>query len=202
MHNNARGNNTQVAISPPETPDTAAPSQNFASYFSNNSADGIATAQTNFFAQLIGQGGGQDARALLVVYEKLVQLSEVRYKPSDAGVPEPEPAGVFGKLVQQEKAVAREPQRTLPQAPSQPASDAPALTASTLALPVIKLTRDTRSGSIVISVADDVSEATYNNDYAAVLPQQPAKLPEASGAYVAAIARNLSDVGHQTIEEA
>jgi hypothetical protein len=47
------------------------------------------------------------ARSLLTEYEKLVAFSQVKYKPSNASLPEPEPANLFGQLL---KETARQPE--------------------------------------------------------------------------------------------
>ena len=105
LDNNASGNNTIVKASMPDVPQT----QTLAAATSSNvgvpqSASDKFTlgAQTNFIAQLIAQGDNSpSAQGVLVQYEKLVNIANVKYKPSDAAKPQEQPSNLFGKLVQQ-----------------------------------------------------------------------------------------------------
>lgn len=58
---------------------------------------------TTFLAQLLGQIGGPGpdsiTQGILVEYEKLVALSNVKYKPSNALKPPPDLSGAFDKLL-------------------------------------------------------------------------------------------------------
>lgn len=67
-------------------------------------------AQTGFFAQLMSQDPSAQTSRVLVEYEQMVARSQVKYKPSDATRPEPEPASLFGKFLQQERGAAATPQ--------------------------------------------------------------------------------------------
>jgi hypothetical protein len=59
---------------------------------------------TSFLAQLLGQSVGDAdlaTQGILVEYEKLVAISNVKYKPSNALKPLPDLSGVFGSLLSQ-----------------------------------------------------------------------------------------------------
>lgn len=60
-------------------------------------------AGANFLAQLIGQDASPQAQTVLVEYEKLVYLSTIKYKPSDAMRPQVQPSDVFSKMVSERK---------------------------------------------------------------------------------------------------
>lgn len=131
-------------------------------------------AQTSFFAQLIGQGGSQEADALLEVYEHLVRIGQVRYKPSDAQLPEPAPAGVFGKLLQQEKEQVTRVQAE-PRVPTQPAPEQ----------------HSTQSVPIIVTLPRAQKPApNLSRSYGSTQVAPPAQ--RASLAYTASIQRNNS----------
>ncbi len=60
-------------------------------------------ASTTFMAQLMSQDSSPYARSVMSEYEKLVALSQVKYKPSNASLPEPEPSSVFSQMLKQEQ---------------------------------------------------------------------------------------------------
>src|SRR5688500_7077465 len=130
VDNNARGNGTFAAgIPPPDTPETSAD-------IVFNPAPGGRPAPTvnlptAFLAQLLGQSLpaeiGGSTQTLLIEYEKLIALSNVKYKPSNAFKPPPLPASIFGAILQQEQATpSREPVQVRPavQAPIPAAAQA------------------------------------------------------------------------------
>lgn len=86
-------------------------------------------AQTNFLAQLIGQEITPSVRQVLVQYEKMVHISQVKYKPSEAMKPEAEPAGLFGKWLESQAAESPAASRAAARAAAQAVS-APALAAA------------------------------------------------------------------------
>lgn len=104
VDNNTKGNSTPFA-----SPAAPAPSSELsASAFALPSAAGtspVISLPTNFIAQILGQdiSGNLDSvtRGILVAYERLVALSDVKYKPSNALKPSGGPAGAFSELVQQ-----------------------------------------------------------------------------------------------------
>lgn len=97
---NARGNSTP----PPEEEHAPAapPPSPFPNFLSNPAVS--SSVQATFLAQLISQDASPETTGILVQYEKLVAFSNVKYKPSNAMKPAPEPSGVFGKLLQEERA--------------------------------------------------------------------------------------------------
>lgn len=104
INNNARGNSTATPSNAPaeelvdNSGEETAPQRNTA-----RSGGPLASAQTTFLAQLAGQDNSPQSNVILVQYEKLIAYSNVKYKPSNALKPEAEPAGVFGRILQQEK---------------------------------------------------------------------------------------------------
>lgn len=62
-----------------------------------------AGAQATFITQLMSQDASPQAQGLLRGYEQIVAYGNVKYLPSNASLPEPEPANVFGKILQQER---------------------------------------------------------------------------------------------------
>ena len=196
IDNNARGNSTVLSSTVPGEAPAADIAEPFSSLLSGGSADGIASAQTNFFAQLIGQGGGEDAHALLVVYEKLVEIAQVRYKPSNADLPAPEPSGVYGRILQQEKQQVRTPlpADVLPQARPAQAAQTPIY----VSLPVVKAPRDDRGQAGLPSKIKLADSHSYD-----VRPAESAPLPplKATSAYVASQVRPQSGES-KTLESA
>ena len=191
LDNNARGSSTALAAPAASSAAAPSPADSFALLPSSNSADGIATAQTNFFAQLIGQGGGQDAHSLLVVYERLVENSQVRYKPSNADLPAPAPSGVYGRILQQEKQQVQDiPQIVLPQPRAATTADAPAAAAASL--PVIRVVREekTTATTTTAAPAEDTSSSEEAPSYSYTTAANAAPLPtKAASAYVTTQAR-------------
>jgi hypothetical protein len=115
IRDNARGNGGAVVLALAEAPQAAAASSASIPFivpaFYSTSPGLSAGAQTNFLAQLLAQQpGGQGTLAgMMVEYEKLVVFSQVKYKPSNATLPPPQPAGLFGKMMQLEKAAPAQP---------------------------------------------------------------------------------------------
>ena len=104
VDNNTKGNNTPFTGTPAPAPS----SELSASAFALPSAAGtspVISLPTNFIAQILGQdiSGSIDnvTRGILVAYERLVALGDVKYKPSNALKPSSGPAGAFGELIQQ-----------------------------------------------------------------------------------------------------
>ena len=59
--------------------------------------------QAAFIAQLAAQDATQETHVALLQYEKLVEISNVKYKPSDAFKPSADPSSLFSRLVSSEK---------------------------------------------------------------------------------------------------
>lgn len=68
--------------------------------FSTSSASLSASAM--FATQLLSQGA-QEAGEYLKVYEELAAASQVKYKPSNATMPEPAPNNLFAKMLSETK---------------------------------------------------------------------------------------------------
>lgn len=105
IRNNNKGNGGGTTAAPP--PQSAAiplaPAINIPAFLRVSSPTLGAGASTAFVTQMIGQDTSQAAKSILVEYEELIALSYVKYRPSNATLPPPEPVGLFGKLLQQEK---------------------------------------------------------------------------------------------------
>jgi len=67
------------------------------SHFSTSSASLSASAM--FATQLLSQGAQGGGEGYLIEYEALVAASQVKYKPSDATMPQPPSGGLFAKLL-------------------------------------------------------------------------------------------------------
>lgn len=106
IHNDTKGStplpgNTQNA--PVQLPVSGGA---FVPSISNSSTSLSASAQMTFMAQMIGQDSSPVTRHIMVEYEKMMTLSQVKYKPSNAGLPQQnDPADVFQKMLAQEKTV-------------------------------------------------------------------------------------------------
>lgn len=98
--------------------------------FSTNSAS--LSVNTMFAAQSLAQEGSV-ANEYLPVYEELAAASQVKYKPSDATLPEPAPNNLFAKMLAEEQQVASSaavmhnaPHQEAPQAATATKAPAPA----------------------------------------------------------------------------
>lgn len=104
LDNNARGNTTtsrpQADVAPQST-GLSAPSPNVGVPPSASEKYTLG-AQTNFLAQLIGQDITPSVQGVLVQYEKLVNIGNVKYKPSDAMKPQAQPSNLFSQILQQD----------------------------------------------------------------------------------------------------
>lgn len=104
---NARGNSA-LAGSPAPTAQalTSAPAPSTAPALPSPS---FSLGSTNFLAQLIGQDLSPSAQTVLIEYEKLVYLSSIKYKPSDAMRPQAQPGDVFSRLVNEKRIIESNP---------------------------------------------------------------------------------------------
>ncbi|MDE3060143.1 MAG: hypothetical protein KGJ06_03960 [Pseudomonadota bacterium] len=124
IDNNARGNSTPPPS--PDQPSADAPATD-AAFTALSSGMAQATglgAQATFLAQLMVQDGSSVTQRFLVEYQKLLSLSNVKYKPSNAMKPSPEPSSIFGRIlhdtphqVQPAAPVQAKPQEKPQQAP-------------------------------------------------------------------------------------
>lgn len=120
VDNNARGNNSarpQAAETPAPLPQLASESSLAGLSYASSSAAAALPAQATFIAQLMGQDTSPATQVVLVEYEKMLSLSNVKYKPSDAAKPQAQPSGLFNRILQEEKA----PAPTAQQVDSEPA---------------------------------------------------------------------------------
>ena len=104
VDNNARGNGGAFASS---TPPAQTPSDSSAPFNLTASAQNAPSVSTPsaFLAQLLAQSSSSDSsitQSILVGYERLVSISNVKYKPSNALKPSDDLSGVFGRILQQE----------------------------------------------------------------------------------------------------
>lgn len=88
--------------------------QQLAAANANNAKPNV---QSAFIAQLAGQDDSPETQGLLVQYEKQIAISNVKYKPSLAFKPQPEPSSVFGRILQSEKTAPPQPHAEEPPAP-------------------------------------------------------------------------------------
>lgn len=187
IQNNARGNS---AAPPPagQPAVSAAPAPAVSAALATASGSLAAGAGVTFFAQVIGQGASLEAQGMLVQYEKMVALAQVKYKPSNASLPPPEPAGVFGRILQQEKAAP--PLRIIEQKPAPPAEPATISQAAAVqARPAAAPPRTTRAETPKIEHAPEAKSTNV-----------PAV---AASAYAATARRNAAiKPGATSIEEA
>lgn len=161
---NARGNSVAVAAS--QSPPISIP-LSASSPISARASGGLTLGTpTGFLAQVIGQDFSPAAQSVLAAYERLVAISQVKYKPSNAGKPAPEPTGVYARQLAQ--------QRSVPRAPVElPAAPLPKPEAATVPAPQITLVLKPKS-------AEPAKKETR------------ASLPAAVGAYQASVARNAA----------
>jgi hypothetical protein len=125
VSNNARGNGSYAPIE-----NTAALSVPVVSAETGGGTAGSITSSNipaPFLAQIIGQDvpvALQNTLSnVLAAYDQLVVNSFVKYRPSDATVPPPAPAGVFGRLLAQEQPSqpVAQPQPSVAEPPQQQA---------------------------------------------------------------------------------
>lgn len=112
IDNNTRGNSSPAAAPPQQAAPLPPPAENaspFSLALTNAEGNFSTAAPATFLAQLMGQDLSPEARSVLVQYEKLVNIGNVKYKPSNAQKPESEPTGVFGKILQTERASGPRP---------------------------------------------------------------------------------------------
>ena len=149
-----------AAAAPPTLPGT---------FLISTGAGFWASPQAPFLAQMMGQDLSPEAHGVLVQYERLMSMSAVKYKPSNATMPQPEPSGVFGRILQEEQAAApRQAAMQQAQATAAPVAQEKAATLSAQAnvQPVRAATNAARAGkSGRVAVAAPSSQAVnaYKN---------------------------------------
>ncbi len=104
VHNNSRGNGGSAKPQGESAPIVLTGTNVTFALAQGDPANIAPAAPATFIAQLISQG--VPITGLLLEYEKLISFSNVKYKPSNAHKPPPPPAGVFGRILQQEKTAA------------------------------------------------------------------------------------------------
>lgn len=163
VNNNARDNSG--GILPAEEEAAAITEGNYAATrLPAGDAANIAPAgQATFIAQLLSQG--TPISGVLLEYEKLISFSYVKYKPSNAAKPAPPPAGIFGRILQEEKAA---PPRV------QARTEAPPAAVEKVDIPAAPPAKD-------IAAAAPVTAAS---------PPGPRAVSKAFDAYTASAARN------------
>jgi|GEM_PF-2400123 len=218
VQNNAQGNNTQVsaATAPPLTLNIAGSSQ---AAFSLSAVDGGFETQSAFFAQVIAQQGDTSGVPdFFALYDKLAAFRQVRYQPSEAYKPPPEPVGIFGRILQQQKTTGQD-FATVTDALSVVEEGADTLLQPTLpqaavaARAELPLPKPRASGANNAADAPLASiEPLGSGDALAAenLPPQTSAEPitlsppsvKAAGAYTATIVRNNTSDTSQTLESA
>jgi len=117
VDNNAKGNSEATASTAYQIAADAQSANDSIAALSNNSATLSATAQAPFIAQVAAQ---DDTQETLAVLAKLVEYSNVKYKPSNAMKPTDAPSGVFGRILASERSTpAVSPKTTKPAAVTQ-----------------------------------------------------------------------------------
>ena len=105
VDNNTKGNNAAPqAVEEQVVLSEAAGTATFSVIPATTPSSQSVSAQSAFIAQLAGQDTSQETHTILKQYEKLVEFSNVKYKPSNAFKPSSSPASVFGSILHQEKA--------------------------------------------------------------------------------------------------
>lgn len=192
VDNNARGNSTIVRQNIENTPQQTAANINAANVgVPQSTADKFTLgAQTNFLAQLIGQDITPSVQGVLAQYEKLVNISNVKYAPSNAFKPEAQPSSLFSKFLTADQP---EPQTRINAAELAKAQSfiaanitaAPAYAspeATSVSRPNVELQNNRNNKSSATSFADEIAaeDAAIANRYS----QQNLKPPPAISAYL------------------
>ncbi len=200
--NNTRGNS--VAVSTADETTLASDSPSLTSFTSFSADDNSSlSAQTTFFAQLIGQSDGSTlSQPLFGEYEKLVSDSQVKFRPSlAASAPSEQPANLFTQLLQQDtvKAAVQTTQLEQQAAPVvttviQPQTTTQVAAATPVAVPAA------RTSTKAIEVAAN------DNEVNAPAPEATAQVPvvvrPAISAYTATVHRNNTSNQSFAINEA
>lgn len=135
-------------------------------------------ASTMFAAQSLAQDVGS-APALFEQYEELVAASEVKYKPSNATLPEPEIKSVFAKILEQDKTVTTRlaTQDMAPAAQSHASAQAlkPAVTASMRSeKPVTPEKSAPRAGDVMVAFSAYRATSARNETLEKEIPEAEA----------------------------
>jgi hypothetical protein len=105
VSNNARGNSAPPAEATAEAPPQNTEQDDQQLQTSAGSAQRAGSgASSTFIAQLAAQESSPQNQVILVQYEKLLAISSVKYKPSNAQKPSAAPSSVFGQIVHTEHA--------------------------------------------------------------------------------------------------
>lgn len=185
IDNNARGNNGYASAAPSNASAEAA--GNFELGSPAMRSGGNLGMPTAFLAQLLGQTLSAEidsvTQSLLVEYEKLVFLSNVKYKPSNAFKPPPAPVSIFDTVLRDTRTQASEP---LPVTTNTPVSDETAPVTVVTALPRSGKLSQTDSGEaqLVDDIPADVPADIPATD-APVRPLSDNSLPAANAGFSA-----------------
>jgi len=150
-------------------------------------------AQTNFLAQLIGQDITPSVQGVLAQYEKLVNIGNVKYGPSDAFKPEEQPAGLFGKFITETQTAA--PQRATATAQANIQTSPPA----SIAAPPRQVAEVQNTRNINKSTQQTLTDERIEEDTASELQNTPA--PKAPPRAISAYLNTASRVNSQGAED-
>lgn len=188
INNNARGNSSEASAQAEGGSLSVPVSQNSASPIFVPSGASSSSANSSFIAQLVSQEVPQNLQSelqgTLAAYEKLAAISYVKYKPSNAALPQAEPTGVFGRLLQQT--------RSEPVVPLE--HEAPVVQSQ----PSVAENIQTQANSASVAPAVSVQVETQTQPVATIqLPKVPQTL-----AYTATIVRNNTDAQQHITDNA
>lgn len=189
VNNNARGNGAYAAV---ESVDYAVPVASASTAAAAGSQSSVAPGiPAAFIAQLVGQQmpvalqgalGG-----VLAEYEKMIVSSFTKYRPSNASLPPPPPSGVYGRILQQERAA-----RVAPAPPAVADKQQPVERVEPVAqpsAPPLQVEVEIAAPMAEVAVAQPVQTAApvaVREPAAPVEPSAPIVLPaSAAGAYQA-----------------
>jgi hypothetical protein len=185
LENNASGNRTQPSKSeaPPPAPVVAAqPAEGDVAVARNTNPPYLQTP-TGFLVQLASSDASPEAQGLLGQYEKLVNLGNVKYKPSGAGKPSA-PTGLFNLFLrngsEESLPAVSALELTQPATPAEPLQSVVA----TESAPLAAVSETTSAELEAVATNENAPETapTASNEGFAALRQ--------SAAYTATTARN------------
>lgn len=190
IDNNARGNSEYIQSQTQELSAPAlTPSTNKSVGVPQSPAERFTLgAQTNFLAQIIGQDSTPEVRGVLIQYEKMVSISNVKYAPSEAFRPQEQPSGVFGKLLQAESKAQTATSVLLTESSAAQTTAAANANRSVAEPPVLA-----RNNKAQASFAQDLSD----EEAAEVAQTAPAVPPRVINAYLSTASR----VNSQSLED-
>jgi len=188
VENNTKGNSTPPASAPEQiTPTVPDGADGFSALLGAGPSSLNAGIPATFIAQLAGQEGSPETQVMLVQYEKMIANSIVKYKPSFAFTPTPEPSSVFGRILQTEKQ-----QSGVQDAAPPPAETPSASTQADVAMVAVPpVPKPARSVSETAESPDPAPAAAASGPRQVI--QSPAVLPQFINAYAASASRITAD---------